>query len=135
MNAALPVITPLYAGLLAFLLIALAIHVSKMRVKHKVGLGDGGVPELIQAMRVQGNFTEYAPLGLILVLLVELLAFPAFAVHGLGLALVIGRAAHAIGFARNPGRSVGRFIGMILTWAVLVIGGLMCVYAGLQALV
>lgn len=135
MNAALPVITPLYAGILAFVLIALAVHVSKMRVKHKVGLGDGGVPELIQAMRVQGNFTEYAPLGLILILLVELLAFPAWSVHGLGLALVIGRIAHAIGFARNPGRSVGRFIGMILTWFVLIVGGLMCVYAGVQALV
>jgi uncharacterized membrane protein YecN with MAPEG domain len=134
MNAALPVITPLYAGLLAFLLIALAVNVSKMRVKHKVGLGDGGVPELIQAMRVQGNFTEYAPLGLMLMLIVELLAFPGWAVHALGAMLVVGRAAHAFGFARNPGRSFGRFIGMILTWLVLVVGGLMCIYAGVQAL-
>lgn len=135
MTAAFPAITALYAGPLALLAIVLAFNVSKMRVKHKVGMGDGGVPELIQAMRVQGNFTEYAPLGLMLILLVELLAFPAFAVHGLGLALVLGRLAHAIGFARNPGRSLGRFLGMILTWGVLALGGLMCVYAGLMRLV
>ena len=43
-------------------------------------------------------------------------------VHLLGIALLIGRLAHAYGFTTTPGLSPGRGLGVALTTLVLVAG-------------
>ena len=43
-------ITPLYAGILGLVLLALSYRVSHFRLRFKVGIGDGGRPELVQAV-------------------------------------------------------------------------------------
>ncbi len=121
-------VTALYAGLLALLLVALSINVIRLRWRYRQGLGDGGHQALARAVRVQGNFTEYAPLGLILVGLLELAGFHAWVVHALGVALVAGRVAHGWGLTQSDGPSIGRAAGMSLTFAVLILGGLLALY-------
>jgi hypothetical protein len=51
-------ITALYAGVYALLLLVLAARVSGFRMKLKVGLGDGGHPEMARSIRAHGNSVE-----------------------------------------------------------------------------
>ena len=59
-------ITPLYAGLLGLLYIALAYNVSRLRVGLKIAIGDGGNHQISRAIRAHANLTENAPFGLVL---------------------------------------------------------------------
>jgi hypothetical protein len=124
-----------YAGVNILLLFLLAILVVRARVKHKVLLGDGGNPAVLQAMRAQANGVEYVPAALMgLLILAVLEPVPLLAVQGLGGALTLGRIAHAIGLSSSGGRSVGRGVGTLLTWLTFVgIGGLL-IWAGLAPL-
>ncbi|MGQ0677539.1 MAG: MAPEG family protein [Rhodospirillales bacterium] len=123
-------ITAIYAGLLGLLLLVLSINVIRLRWKHQQGIMDGGHRDLARAIRVQGNFTEYVPLALILMFFVEAAQYPAAAIHAFGLALVAGRCAHAWGLSRSETRTPGRAAGVTLTFAVLVAASLMVLAAG-----
>ncbi len=120
-------ITALYAGILAIMLMALSIWVITRRGKHKVGIGDGGNPDMQRAMRVQGNFVEYVPICLILIAVLESTNASAYGLHALGVVLVLSRGLHAIGLAGSAGTSVGRFIGTVGTFTVLLAAGLWCI--------
>src|ERR1700712_1758599 len=47
-------------------------RVARMRMVHKVSIGDGGELPLIARMRAQANFIEWAPFFLILLALIEM---------------------------------------------------------------
>jgi len=126
-------ITGLYAGLSALVLIALSVNVIRMRARERVGIGDADRPMLRRAIRVHGNFIEYAPLALILVYLVEAGGFAAWKVHALGAALVVGRIAHAFGLWASEAGSPGRALGMALTFTVLAAAALMLVISFFSA--
>ena len=115
-----PVATALYAGLLGFVGLALAMRVVRGRLLHRVGLGIGDKPEMERAVRVFGNFTEYVPLVLLLMAIGETLGAPRWLVHGEGIALFVARLAHAWGLSRSSGSSIGRFVGTNLTWLTLI---------------
>lgn len=115
-------IAGLYAALTTVLLVVLGYRIAKLRMRHRVGLGDGGVAELQQAIRAHGNLVEYAPLALLLLLAAELSgAAPPTVLHALGAAFVAARMAHAFGISRNPARSPGRFWGTLLTWGTMLV--------------
>ncbi len=118
------VVMPIYAALLGLLLLVLAGAVVRLRGKHKVGIGDGGHEDLALAGRAHANFIEYVPIALILLLLLEYRGVPAWALHGLGGGLLLGRLLHAWGLSQSRGTSPGRAIGILLTWAVLLITSL-----------
>jgi len=122
-------VTPLYAGLLGLLLIVLAVNVSRYRVGLKISVGDGGHPGLKRAIRAHANLIENAPLALILLLSVEVQGFSAPVVHALGGTLVIGRILHAFGLSRYEGTSVGRAVGILLTWVMILVASLLAVYS------
>ncbi len=125
MPLAMPLaVTPIYAGLLGLMLIALAVLTIRARMRAKVSIGDGGDAGLAHAIRAHGNFTEYAPLGLILLALAELQGAPALALHLLGLALVAGRVAHAWGLTRTNDLHPARGIGMMLTFTAIGLASL-----------
>lgn len=88
-------ITPLYASVLALMFLALSWNVVKTRGKVKVGVGDGGDKMLLTAIRAHGNFAEYIPFALILMILAELNQAPFWLLHGVGVILVFGRLCHA----------------------------------------
>ncbi|VDR26351.1 Inner membrane protein yecN [Raoultella terrigena] len=65
-------VSALYAVLGALLLIKFSFDVVRLRTQYHVGYGDGGFSELQVAIRVHGNAVEYLPIGLILLLFVEM---------------------------------------------------------------
>ena len=111
--------TPLYAGLLALLLVALSLNVIHARIRGNVSVGDGGNKAVIKAMRVQANCAEYAPMGVILLALAELQGTPLWVLHLLGSTLLAGRLIHAAGFGATPQIVSLRQLGMVLTFAML----------------
>ncbi len=120
----IPIITPLYAALVTLVYFVLTWRVIMYRQANRLSLGDSGDKNLLKRMRTQANCAEYAPLGLILILLVELQGAPAIAVHGLGLLLLAGRIIHPLGFAVTPQKIILRQLGMLLTFACLLLAAL-----------
>ena len=118
--------TPLYAGLLGLMLVALSIRVIGQRKRAKVALGDGGDKLLQRAIRAHANFVEFAPMALLLIALAEWQGSPAWLVHIMGAALVLGRALHGWGIAQEPERFVFRQSGMLLTFGVIIVAALAC---------
>ena len=116
----------LWAALLLLLMLALSLRTVQQRFRHRVRLGDGGVPEMEQAVRVFGNAAEYVPGALIALVLLALLETDPRLIHGLGATFFVGRLAHAFGLSRSGGQSPGRALGVVLTWVVyLVAAGLL----------
>jgi uncharacterized protein len=121
--------TALYAGLLGLLLVVLAINVVRYRVGLKIVFGDGDNPALKRAIRAHGNFTENAPFGLILLAAIEAQGFSEITIHALGSALVVGRVLHAFGLSRHEGPSVGRGLGIMLTWTMIIVTSVLAIYS------
>jgi uncharacterized protein len=120
--AALPVpITALYAGLLAVLLVALALRVVRLRWKFRIGLGDGGEKAMTRAIRIHGNATEHVPIALLLLLVAELNHAGPTLLHACGSVLVIARILHAMGLGRSAGASWQRSAGTVGTVGVIVV--------------
>ncbi|MFM7707139.1 MAG: MAPEG family protein [Gammaproteobacteria bacterium] len=113
-------ITGLYAGLCGLLFIWLSWKVVVERQRSKVGLGDGGDPDLQRAIRVHANFIEYTPLALVLLALAEMSGMADAVVHGFGIALVIVRVLHAQGLGATAGYSRGRYFGTLGTWLIII---------------
>ena len=124
--------TPLYAGLLVALYLFLTFRIILYRRRELVDMGDGGKMLLRRYVRAHANFAEYAPLGLLLLALLELGVWPFWLVHLLGLLLLAGRLAHAWAFSVEALRGPPRAVGMVLTIAMLAIAGLLCLLRGLH---
>jgi uncharacterized protein len=118
--APMPAIAAFYAGLTGLLLIVLALRVSLLRMRLKVGLGDGGDETLRRAIRVHANAVEWALPILLLLALAELNRAPPLLLHACGIALLIGRVTHALGVSRQS-KSSGRFVGIGLNSAALIV--------------
>jgi uncharacterized membrane protein YecN with MAPEG domain len=116
-----PAITALYAGLLGLLYIALGGFVVAQRRRARIGLGTGSDPALERRVRVHGNFAEYAPLFLVLLLVAELTGAASVLLHLLGAAFLLARIGHAFGLGRSSGTSTGRFVGTLVTWVAIVV--------------
>ncbi len=116
-------ITSIYASLAALLIVHLAFGIIKLRRKHQVSVGDGGIEALQLAIRTHANAVEYIPLMLLLLLTLELNGASKILIHGLGVTLLIGRIVHAIGLSSKhlPKRVLGMqiTIGLIVGLAIL----------------
>ncbi len=129
-------ITMLYAGLCTILVVLLALRVVQWRFRHKIGIGDGGDPQLQMRVRVHGNAIENLPLALLLLGGMELNGYPPGLIHGFGATLFVSRAAHAWGLSHSSGTSRGRFLGTLFTWllmlsmALFAIGGFVQQFRG-----
>lgn len=113
-------VTTLYASLLGVLLVALAGLVSKNRHRARVSLGHGRDSGLERAMRTHGNFVEYVPFALVLLLLLEIEVTEMWLLHVLGAMLLLGRLLHAYGMMNPDGVIAGRFWGTALTWLMIL---------------
>ncbi|PZP55532.1 MAG: glutathione S-transferase [Micavibrio aeruginosavorus] len=120
-------ITGFYAGLLGLMLVVLILRVALRRRKYKVGLGDGGIADLGQAIRVHGNFVETAPVMLILLLLLESSHSQALILHSCGLSIVLSRLLHAYGITSSPLASNGRKYGVLLTFIVIIVSSILLI--------
>jgi len=113
-------VTPTIAAILTFLYIALAVSVIRTRGSEGVGVGHGESKLLERRIRAHGNFAEYVPIALILILLLELTGAQSTLLWGLGAALIVGRAAHAFALSSLTLRPKARVGGMILTLGTLI---------------
>lgn len=120
-------ITGMYAALAALMIVALARNVIALRRQHKVALGDGGHQDLLAAIRAHANAVEYLPIGLLLLLLLELSQGPAWLIHLLGSLFIIGRLIHANGVSKAI--ITRRIIGMQFTIWLLIIMAVLNVLA------
>jgi uncharacterized protein len=118
---ALP-ITSLTAAALALLLAFLAILTIRIRVRHGISFGDGDNPALRSASRAHGNLAEYAPIGLIVIGLLEVAAVNRTALAIGAASFVLGRLLHTIGLFGPPGPppAPARAIGIVLTLLTLI---------------
>lgn len=126
------IVTPLYAGILALLFLALSFRVVFRRRAEKINLGDGGDAEMQRRIRGHGNFAEYVPLILVLMLVIELGGTtPQWALHSMGLTLVVARLLHGYALSVSKHFFIGRFVGTVLTFTLLLVAGGLCLWRGL----
>jgi uncharacterized protein len=126
------VVTPLYAGVLALWFLVLSFKVVQGRAK--ISLGDGGDPAMLRLIRGHGNFAEYVPLILIMIGMLELGGCPAWLLHTLGLTLLTARFLHGYSLSFTQQWKFGRYWGTVLTFLLLLVGGLLCLWQGISAL-
>jgi uncharacterized membrane protein YecN with MAPEG domain len=110
-------VTLLYGGLNALLITILGMLVSKARSAADVGVETPIPKEMIRTVRAHGNAVEWVPLGLVLLLAIELSgAGTRFTLHLAGGTLLLARVLHAVGFL---GKNKLSMVGAALTYLVL----------------
>ncbi len=104
-------ITTLYALPLIAIWFVLWIGVTSSRSESNTSIGDAGSAVLLQKIRRHGNFIEWVPFVLILMILAEAQGANPVWLHAAGALLLIGRIAHPFGLriesAGHPLRYVG----------------------------
>ena len=122
----------LWSGLLILLMIVLSGLTVTRRRRHLVAFGDGGNAELNAAARAFGNASEYIPVGLVALVLLALTGAPEMMIHGVGATLLLGRIVHAVGLLFQKGPSLGRVVGMVLTYLALLVGAVSLIAYGVM---
>lgn len=112
---------PIYGGLLVFLVIFLAYRVTTFRRGEGISLGDDkGSKAMKGAVRAHANAIENIPLGIALLLMLELNHLTPWLLHSFGVSFLVARLLHAWGLSSKNGPSFGRFYGTLLTWLALI---------------
>ena len=127
-------VTALYAGILALISMVLAYFTGTTRAKAQVSIGDGGNKDLLVAIRRHANFTEYVPLIVVMMAVIELNGAPKLWLHVIGIATVVARIAHPIGLRADTMASPFRFVGATLTVLVTFACALILLWQGGTAL-
>jgi uncharacterized protein len=110
----------LWAGLHLILLLVLSVLVTRQRRRHRIEVGDGGVPALAQAMRAFGNAAEHVPGALAGLAILALAGAPPLLIHPIGLVLFAGRVLHGFGLSRSTDATWARAAGAIGTWVAYI---------------
>lgn len=115
-----------YIAALSVLMIILAFQVIKIRHRDRVSIGDGGDKILARHMRVFGNFSEYTPMIVGVMIACELSDVSDWKLNLIGILAVLGRFMHAIAF-QNFIKSLKLHLmlrqpGMLLTLSSLLLG-------------
>ena len=89
--------TTLFALALIPIWLVLWMRVSAIRSAVGCSIGDAGDMKLLQKIRQHGNFIEWVPLTLLLMMLAEAQGTDSIWLYAAGALLVIGRLAHPFG--------------------------------------
>lgn len=127
------IITMLYAGLLGLLFFYMSVKVIKLRIRNQISIGDNGNQTLAYAVRAHANFAEYVPITLVLLAFLENTGTSIYALHAIGIMLLVGRLLHAYSFLGSHGVRP-RQMGMVLTFIALLLSSLGCILTGLSGL-
>lgn len=126
-------VTSLYAIPLGMIFIVLLFQVIVKRSGLSLSIGDGGDSDLHERIRRHGNFVEWVPMVMILMLCAEGQGVGAMWLHSAGALLTIGRVLHPLGLkasvATHPLRIAGNMGGIIAT-AILIINLVIAAVAG-----
>src|SRR5262247_4117283 len=124
----MPAITASYLGVLGLLYAFLGLRVARVRRGERIGFGDGDNRYLRSAIRAHANFAEYVPIIVIMNALLEMGGAASAQMHVLLGTLTVSRVLHPFGMHAKPMSPqfiVGRIVGMILTFIVLVASALL----------
>lgn len=122
-------ITAFYAAILALIFLALSIYVIQGRFTKRIAFGAGGDDNMAKRVRAHGNFAEYVPFALILLMFAEMQNAPIWSVHVVGVLLVIARVLHACGTMNPKIPNAQRLLGMVLTMVAILLPALWCLWA------
>lgn len=122
-------ITSALAGFAAIFLVLLSLPVALRRRATKLSAGDGGDEAFNRKIRAQANYIEYVPLAIIAIGLVEMNGGSQAMVCGLAATLAAARLLHAFGLWSNV--LIGRALGAMLTFGVLLVAGGVLLYGQL----
>lgn len=125
-------ITAIYAAILALIILALGINVTKYRIKHQIALGDGGNAEMLRMIRLHGNAVEYTPLALILMAVYESNGGWPWALHAIGITLIVARVSQSAGMWKTEMPGTGRRVGQSATWVAIALLALLNLWQALR---
>jgi hypothetical protein len=115
-------ITGVFAAVIGILLLVLSAVVAKYRIKYGKDMGTTEDLDFKAAVRAHGNLMEYAPLTLLMLGIAELNGVSSGFIYWIGMAFVLGRILHAWGmFQGQGGPHKARMVGILLTWAAILI--------------
>ena len=114
-------ITGLYSGILGLILLFLAMRVSGERMKEQAALGIDDSPALFEAVRRHGNFVEWVPFALLLMVIYEFNGGATALLHGVGASLVTARLIHPWGIKHHVIPHPLRAIGAGITFAIVLV--------------
>jgi len=125
-------VTALTTSVLGGLYVRLALAVVKIRRREKISIGSSENDALARAIRIHSNFSEYVPISVILLALLEIHQGPKLLLVVLGLAMILGRVFHSFGLVDDSvGSLKKRTLGMQLTlWTIIAL----CVFNVLAVL-
>lgn len=122
-------VTPLYAGILTLWFVVLSLRVVSVR-RRGISFGDDGDIGVTRIVRAQANFAEYVPLALLMMGFLEVSRYSIHLLHALGITLVVARFFHGSALSFGWTRRFGRVAGSALTFTVLLIEAVLCLYQG-----
>ena len=123
-------ITLVTAATAALILIWLSVRVVGSRVSGEVLIGDNGNEDLLYKIRTHANFSEYAPLFLIVLGLVEGAGGHKIALMVLAAVFLAARISHVFGMGPQANLKL-RQIGMVGTYLTIAAVSLYGLYLGL----
>jgi len=117
-------VTPVIAAVCAVLLLILSARTLLRRRATGIGIGTSAKGEddvqLSRAIRAHGNFVEYTPTVLILMMLMEFRGGSPTTLAIIGCIFIVGRVIHAVGISREPENYRFRVIGMVTTLGAII---------------
>ena len=108
----------LVTAILLFVFIALSINAAFTRRKSGLAVGEADNENLLRAVRAHGNFTEYTPMFLISLFLIDHVSKNCEYILVIGSVFVLGRISHATSMFLKKG--ILRITGMFLTFTPLL---------------
>lgn len=124
-------VTVLFIGLFALIQVPMTVMVGYRRVQTGIQFCDGGDQTLLRRMRAHGNYTETVPIVLLAMAAAEVSGIPLWALWAGGVSLLVGRLMHAV-ILVSKGWGNPRAIGMLLTFAPMLVFGAWSVYQGVK---
>lgn len=121
-------ITSLYTAILAIIMFVLAYMTSARRKEAQINLGTGNDDIMERRSRAFGNFIEFVPMLILLMAMIEIQGYGNDYVHILGIITVLSRIFHALGMTNSISVINGRFVGAILAYFSLLVGGVFVLY-------
>ena len=108
----------------------LATRVGQLRIARRISIGDGGDTQVLARMRAHANFTEYAPIVLLLIALIEFAGGSQLWLWIVAAVFIVGRILHGFGM---DGAMRLRQIGIVTTMLIMIGLALFAAWTGLQS--
>lgn len=113
--------TSLYAGILGIIYIFISSRVIKTRRSEKVSLGNANNTTLTKFTSAHNNFSNYTPIFLILLYLLEQKNISLITIHITSILFIFGRFSHYFALIHDSKNFKFRIAGMMLTFFPITI--------------